>query len=468
MAEKTYENINATARSFYDKAKGALERANLEYAISLFLETLRVEPNFTKARQLLRAAQVKNTETAKGLKKLFSSAKSAPALARAKMVAQKNPTEAMDLAEQALTEDPRNGAALMMLAEAAETGQHFETTAQTLEYYLRLAPRDTKAMHWLARTYLTLGMNDAARERYEQLIQINPNDFAAQKGLKDATAHGAMASGGWEEAKSYRDVLKDEKESVALEQAAKVVRAEDHLQNLINESLAKLKNDPGSPVIQRELGNLYRQHGDFDKALEYLQRIYDAEAGADPSLEREMTEVKTKRIEAAIAARKEKLRAGPADTEALQTEIANLEKELVGHMLAEAEKLVERYPNDLNYRFDLALLYFKNDNQQGAIEQFQKAVGHPQKRVASLNYLGQCFHQLGLHDLAADQYRKALDELPMMDGVKKEITYNLGLTLEAMGHFDQAVAEYKKIAAVDFGFRDVRQRITQKPPPKPA
>ena len=53
----------------------------------------------------------------------------------------------------------------------------------------------------------------------------------------------------------------------------------------------------------------------------------------------------------------------------------------------------------------------------------------------------------------------------MMDGVKKEITYNLASSYDALGDVEKAVAEYKKIAAVDFGYRDVRAKITRRPPP---
>ena len=467
MAEKTYDNISAAARSFYDKARGALERGNLEYAINLFMECLALEPNFTKARQLLRAAQLKSTEGGKTMKKLFTTAKSAPLLAKAMSAVQRNPAEAMQMAEQILTEDPRHGQALQVLAEAAEKAGYIETVAQTLEHYVRLNPRDTKSIHWLARSYIAIGNNEGARERYEQLLAANPNDFAAQKGLKDATATGAMATGGWEEAQSFRDVLKDEKESVALEQASKVVRAEDMIENLIKENLAKLQQEPDNPVVQRQLGDLYKQKGDFAKALSYLEKIYAAEAGADPSLEREIADVKSRQLEDTIAKKRERLKASPGNTE-LQAEIDAAEKSLAAHLLQDAERMVERYPNDLNYRFDLGSLYFKTGNLQGAIEQFQKAVGQPQKRVASLNYLGQCFVQIGLYDLAADQYRRAIEELPMMDGVKKELTYNLGLTLEAMEDFAGAITEFKKIAAVDFGYRDVREKITRKAPPKPA
>jgi tetratricopeptide (TPR) repeat protein len=115
------------------------------------------------------------------------------------------------------------------------------------------------------------------------------------------------------------------------------------------------------------------------------------------------------------------------------------------------------------YRYDLGVLYMKTGDTQNAIEQFQRSVGQPQRRVSSLNYLGQCFQQLGLHDLAIDQYTNAIQELPMMDSLKKEITYNLGAAYEAGGEIEKAVAEFKKIAAVDFSYRDVRSKIIRRP-----
>jgi tetratricopeptide (TPR) repeat protein len=172
--------------------------------------------------------------------------------------------------------------------------------------------------------------------------------------------------------------------------------------------------------------------------------------------------LKAKAVDTQIAAAKQRLQASPSDV-ALQEEVKRLEREHHALKLKDAEALVARYPNDLLYRYDLAVLYMKTGNVQEAIEQFQRAVMQPQRRVASLNYLGQCFQELGLHDLAIDQYAKAIEELPMMDGVKKDITYNLGTAYEAVGDIDKATAEFKKIAAVDFGFRDVRAKITRRP-----
>lgn len=463
MAEKTGSNINSRANDFYQKALAALERSNLDYAIEMFIQALNIEPGFLKARRNLRATQMKKNESAGGFRRMLVATKLQPLLTKARVVVQKNPNEAMTLAEQALTEDPKNGQALMILAEAAEVAKLPDTVVQTLETYTKLNPKDTKALHWLARAYTVSEQHEQARETYDRLLQVNPNDFEAQKGAKDSTADGAMADSGLEGATTFRDALKDKDESVALEQRSRIVRAEDMVENLIKEKLEALAKDPENPVIQRELGKLYVQKDNFDEGLRYLEALQAKEGGSDPSLEREIADTKVKRLESQTNAKKKQLETNPANAAALQNEITTLEGELDQLKLSETARLVERYPNDLMYRFDLGSLLMKAGNVEGAIEQFQKSRGQPQRRVASLNYLGQCFQQMGHHDLAIDQFIEAINELPTMDGLKKDLLYNLGSAYEQMGDQDKAVAEFKKIAAVDFGYRDVRDKIMRKP-----
>jgi tetratricopeptide (TPR) repeat protein len=382
MAEKNSSNINPQANGFYQKALAAAERRNLDYAIEMFIQTLNIEPNFIKARAYLRAIQMKKKESAGGLKRFVTGATLTPLLTKAKMAVQKNPSEAMTLAEQALTEDPKSSQALWVLAEAAEVAKLPETVVQTLETYTRLNPKDTKALHWLARSYKETGQHEQARETYERLIQINPNDFEAQQGAKDSTADGAMAGGGWEaNTTSFRDKLKDKDESVALEQQSRMVRAEDMLDNLIKEKLEALAKEPESPIIQRELGKLYAQRDNYDEALRYLEALYAREGGSDPSLEKEIGDTKIKRLEFKITGRKKELVQKPADP-ALTGEIAALETELDQLRLTEAARLVERYPNDLMYRYELGSLYMKTGNIDGAVEQLQKSSNQPQRRVA--------------------------------------------------------------------------------------
>jgi tetratricopeptide (TPR) repeat protein len=237
------------------------------------------------------------------------------------------------------------------------------------------------------------------------------------------------------------------------------------LENLIKEKLEALAKEPESSVIQRELGKLYAQRDNYDEALRYLEALYAKEGGSDPSLEREIGDTKIKRLEFKITGRKKELEKQPGDP-TLTGEIAALETELDQLKLSEAERLVERYPNDLMYRYELGSLYMKTGNIDGAVEQLQKSRGQPQRRVASLNQLGQCYQQMGLPDMAIDTFNEAIAELPVMDGLKKELLYNLGTAYELMGDQEKSLASFKEIAKVDFSYRDVREKIMRRPPPK--
>jgi hypothetical protein len=62
-------------------------------------------------------------------------------------------------------------------------------------------------------------------------------------------------------------------------------------------------------------------------------------------------------------------------------------------------------------------------------------------------------------DLAAKQMNDAAKEMLIMDAVKKEIVYNLGLVYEQMGDAEKYIDAMKKIYESDYGYRDVAERV---------
>jgi hypothetical protein len=62
-------------------------------------------------------------------------------------------------------------------------------------------------------------------------------------------------------------------------------------------------------------------------------------------------------------------------------------------------------------------------------------------------------------DLAAKQLEDAASEMLIMDAVKKEIVYNLGLVYEEMGEAEKYIESMKQIYEADYGYRDVAQRV---------
>ena len=101
-------------------------------------------------------------------------------------------------------------------------------------------------------------------------------------------------------------------------------------------------------------------------------------------------------------------------------------------------------------------LFYENDR---ALEQFQQARRNPQRKLASIIYLGRCLFEKGQYDMAIDQYDTALAEMLVMDKSKMQALYYKGAALDATGKADEAFDCYKQIYSVDVGFLDVAKKV---------
>ena len=120
---------------------------------------------------------------------------------------------------------------------------------------------------------------------------------------------------------------------------------------------------------------------------------------------------------------------------------------------------MERFPTDLQIRFELGQLYFQAGKITEAMKEFQKAQGNPHRRIQALSYLGQCFARRGINDLAATTLQDAIKEKVVFDDEKKELVYLLGCVYEKMAKREEAIAQFKLIYAVDVGYKDVAAKM---------
>jgi len=139
--------------------------------------------------------------------------------------------------------------------------------------------------------------------------------------------------------------------------------------------------------------------------------------------------------------------------------LAQLQAEKQAYLLAECQKRVERFPTDLQIRFEMGQLYLQAGKIGEAIQEFQKAQNNPHRRIASMNALAQCFSRRRMFDLAARTLQNALKEKVVFDDEKKELIYNLGCVLDQMGRKDEAVEQFKLIYEVDISYKDVAARV---------
>jgi tetratricopeptide (TPR) repeat protein len=458
MAEKSINEVSREARLLFTKANEAAQRENVDYAITLFNQVLEKEPGFFECRKALRAAQFQKCGARGGFfKKMWSGAGSSPQVAKAKMALNKNPAEAMAIAEQILNGDPNTSAAHRIIVEAANALELPQTAVMSLDSLVKNSPKDKNLAIEFAHAVGTTGGDTGSAERIlAELLRNLPNDGELNQALKDLSARKTLDQGGYNALEggqgSYRDILKDRQQATSLEQEKRVVKSEDVTERLIGEDEARMKTEPNNLKVVRRLAELYTQKKQFERALELYERIKNSEMGNDPSLERAIADTIVRRFDAQL----EQLDpAAPDYTE----QSAKLQAEKLNFQVTECQKRVEKYPTDLAIRFEMGQFYFQTGKVTEAIQEFQKAQGNPHKRLAAMGYLAQCYAKKKMFDMAARMLQSAIKEKPVFDEEKKDLVYNLGCVLESMGKKEEAIEQLKLIYEMDIGYKDVAAKV---------
>ncbi len=452
MAEVALEQAPRKAREHYEKGMAALERGNLDYAMDVLLLALDLCPGLLRARKYLRAAALRKHKDQKSssFARTLTTLGGSLTVMKVQALTKKNPKQAVREAEDLLRKDPLNPTFIKVSCQAALAADLPEVAILNLEVARDSGERDLKSLEFLAELYQQTGRMHDARETYEDLVRLKPNDPDMVRKLKDATALDTVQRGNWEGATSYRDVMKDAKEAILLEQQAKAVKTSRDVDALVAETLAKIEREPQNVNYKRSLADLYVKADRFDEALAVLAQAQQSTGGADPQIDRMISQVRVTQLDKQAEA----LRA--AGNEA---GLAAKLKEKAEFLFQDAEDRARRYPNDLQFKYELGVLQFERGLINEAIQQFQRAQQNPQRRIRSFYYLALCFKQKQQYDIAAEQLEKAATELSIMDDTKKDVLYELGTVYEAMGQAAKAAGLYKEIYSVDFGYRDVAAKI---------
>ena len=131
----------------------------------------------------------------------------------------------------------------------------------------------------------------------------------------------------------------------------------------------------------------------------------------------------------------------------------------LAEQIQEAQRRVDQNPTDPQLRFDLGSALYNAGDYSAAIPHLQQATRNPHVRTQVLLLLGRTFKAKGMFDLSIKQLSDALADLHAMDHVKKEVLYEKGIIHEEMGDKVTALDCFKQIYEVDYGYRDVAQRV---------
>jgi tetratricopeptide (TPR) repeat protein len=459
MEEVALKDLDIRLQKQVENARKAVDK-NPTYSVDILMNIVKRHPGCLDVRKILRQAQQRSTKAkTKGLGGLFGKVTNLPFSMTSGSKIKKDPTGAIESAEQMLASNPANPAAHKMLGAAAESLDLPQTAAFAYEELVKLDKGNSESAKLLMNAYIKIGKSKEAIEIGDAAYRSNPTDDEIQALIKKASVEQTMAKGKWEEEKSFRDKLKDEDEAQKLEQAARAKTGEAGMRALIEEARKAVETEPGNINNYRDIANNYRKLGEFDNALEWIGKARQLEAGrADVNLERMVGTLKREKMQKAINAVEKKLEASPDDA-AAKAELETLKAEERTFRREQAEDLVQRYPNEFSYRFELGELYFEDGETDKAIKELQLALRAPKVRVNALILLGKAYFEKGFYDLAAEQLQTAKSEIPGMNEQKKDVLYQLGSAYEQQGDSEKAIAEFKALYGADISYRDVARKI---------
>src|SRR5438874_7475690 len=303
MAVKSEKELNEEQRVLWLKALAAVELRNFGYAISLLQGILKQEPQFLTGRELLRRSAIAKQ---KGVKKSLFNISTAPiAVMKAQREIKKDPARAVEMIEKVLEEEPYNRQANLTLKEAAVAAGWPEIGVFAMRTLLEENPRDVKLLRELGQLYHQTGQNEEEVEIYNRITEIDPLDAAALRLGKDASARASMSTGGWTQAESYRELIKDKDVAISLEQQSRMQLSGEALDRQIAELEAQQQAKPQNADLARRLGALCEQKDDFEAAIKWYQRAVKLAGSSDAGLIRKLSNLKMRGAERDIAAHEE-------------------------------------------------------------------------------------------------------------------------------------------------------------------
>jgi len=215
----------------------------------------------------------------------------------------------------------------------------------------------------------------------------------------------------------------------------------------------RIRRNPKDLPGYDELANLYLNSDRYAEAEEVLKQKLEA-SGNDPTVQEEIEDVQLRALRAKMTAGDKK--AKESGKEADKKEFERLKMIVIVKELDVYRNRCERYPNNLEYRYQLARRYQWKGDIAEAIKQFQLAKNDPRKRGMCLLLLGECFRTIKQVHLAMSHFEQAIQEIPDREQESKKLAYyRAGKLAMALGDLPKAEKYLTTLASMDYTFRDI-------------
>jgi tetratricopeptide (TPR) repeat protein len=376
---------------------------------------------------------------------------------RVKMMRGKDPLEQMLNAEYLLAKDPDNLSYMQVMLKAAYIGGYVRTTewlANVLFITINSMERPNVNLYILLKdAYASIGQYEKAIVACKKASELKPSDHELSDEYKRLATELTVSNGKYDRKGDFRESIKNSEAQRIIQASDGVVKSDDFRESLIKDARAQLAKNPTLPQNIFNLANALSQTETDDAENEAIELLDDAYASSrDFGFKQKAGEIRISQLRRNI--RKARQTAGAGQ------KAAELMNKLNQVQLEHWKEVSENYPTDLHAKYEYADRLLANKQYDQAIPLFQDAQRDPRRKILAMGKNGVCFFLKGWTTDAMEIFQQALESHELKDdAIAKDLQYNLGLCYEKLGKNDEALEIYRKIAQMDFGYRDVSKRV---------
>ena len=417
---------------------------NLDYAIEMFATCVLGDPASPLYLQSFFAVLKKKFagKKAGGLSALFSAG------ARGnlkKLAAAEQWLELLKKGVELLKSSPHDHATLLAMANACRQLNFQETQPIYLRAALDAAPADAEVNRVCAEYLEARGEYDQAIACWRRIAAIKGMAEEAERTITKLQVDKTFAkgrgldgrAGAKPEAKDTGDTPSDKPQAVVL-----------------RETLAQ---DPANVEAALELADLLEKEETIAAAEQVLRQALAA-SGNDLKVREHLEDRQLRWARHRVHVAEQ--RAAAEDTPQHRQTLEEVRSAQIRQEIEVYRSRSDRYPENMTWRYELALRLKADGNYDGAIKEFQAVIQDDRRKGAVALELGECFQKIKQYQLAFQSYQTAVDALTDREAdLRKRALYRAGVLAMGLKDVDSAQKYLSTLAGIDFGYRDVADRL---------
>ncbi len=443
------------AKTFFNYGNDAALKSNFDYAIQMYKEACKLVPDNIMYRQALRGIARRKFGNEPSKVGRLVGARMQPIRMSARSSQKKGKCgEALATCEDAFAHNPWDTDTARIASDAAE-GLGLNALAEwLLESVHAQGENDGDFLRHEARIHELNESWGKAIACWERVKKVLPNDQEAGRKANEMAAKATIKKSGLGEAlddRSRRDPAAEARELELEEMKRNALTPEQR-------SLKEIEANPQAVGAYLTLADHYKGASRLDEAEQVLARGIKANPD-DNFLKGVYAEVQIQRMKRAIEAMNRRLQKNSADAEA-KVKLEQLNAHLAAYEVKELRRRIGLRPDDMNLRLLLGQTLAKAGKHDEAIAEFQQARKSPPHQVQANLHAGLSFEANGALKLAERHYQDALRAVDATEhATVNNLHYRLGRIAESQGNKTEAEEHYNEIAANDYGYLDVAQRL---------